>query len=68
MTEKILAAGVESHRIELEPSSFAQGVLKACTIPIFNRFYPKIFLFPITPYPFENECLFGAQATFIDRI
>ena len=68
MTVKIRAKGVEGHRIELEPSSFAQGVLKVCTIPIFNRFTPKFFLFPITPYPFENECLFGAQATFIDRI
>ena len=48
MAEKIFTEGEEGRRIKLEPSSFAQGVLKVFTSHIFNRFYPQLFLFDPT--------------------
>ena len=37
LTVKIQAEGLEGCRIQLEPSSFAQGVLIVCTIPFVNQ-------------------------------
>ena len=48
MAEKIFTEGEEGRRIKLEPSSFAQGVLKVFTSHIFNRFYQQLFLFDLT--------------------
>ena len=60
MIVKIQAQGVEDHRIELEPSSFAQGGPEGMYYSYLQSLLPLIFfLIPITPYPLKISTFFG---------
>ena len=60
MIVKIQAQGVEDHRIELEPSSFAQGGPEGMYYSYLQSLLPLIFfLIPITHYPLKISAFFG---------